>query len=95
MKEEVGDQEKEIEVQEKEIDEQEKEIEELKEKLAKLEKIPPLYFSEEEYKKIYTFKWMLENELERAEEKKAEMEIQPKKNTNYRKPKTYLKKTKT
>lgn len=35
-----------------------------------------MYFPEEEYKKLYTFKWMLENELEKAEEKKAEMEIQ-------------------
>lgn len=34
-----------------------------------------MYFFEEEYKKLYIFKWMLENELERVEEKKVEMEI--------------------
>lgn len=67
----------EIEEQEKEIDEQDKEIEKLKQKLDKLkEKTPPIYFPEEEYTKLYTFKWMLENELEKAEEKKADMEIQ-------------------
>ena len=81
LKEEVAEQEKEIEEQEKENDEQDKEIdkleeevENLQEKIHKLEKAPPLFFSEEEYKKLKTFNWIIENELERAEMKKAELE---------------------
>ncbi|XP_052704725.1 golgin subfamily A member 6-like protein 2 [Crassostrea angulata] len=81
LKEEVAEQEKEIEEQEKENDEQDKEIdkleeevENLQEKIHKLEKAPPLFFSEEEYKKLKTFNWIIENELERAEMKNTALE---------------------
>eukprot|EP00105_Crassostrea_gigas_P004744 XP_011418063.1 PREDICTED: golgin subfamily A member 6-like protein 22 [Crassostrea gigas] len=81
LKEEIGEQEKEIEEQEKENDQQDKEIDKLEEeveklqaKIHKLEKVPPLFFSKEEYKKLTTFNWIIENELERAEMKNTALE---------------------
>ncbi|XP_052694374.1 golgin subfamily A member 6-like protein 25 [Crassostrea angulata] len=81
LKEEVAEQETEIEEQEKENDEQDKEIdkleeevEKLQEKIHKLEKAPPLFFSEEEYKKLQTFNWILENEIERTDMKNTALE---------------------